>query len=434
MASTLRPPTSVPGSDAEQPGAAARPRPTLVWGLVHGLVAVVAPLLVAGVLGLLGWYLSDAGSHGDARDGLRAGAVGWLVGHGSGFTVDGVEVTVVPLLVTGAVAWWVWRTATALGERVWAHGPDVHRLDDGERDWTVLVAVTGFATAYLGSALLLANLVAGPSFDPRAARVLGVSLLLVLLLAAPGVAVGSGRAAAWLSQVPPVVRHAFTTARRVVAWWLTTCLVLLVVSVGLGLGDAIEMVDTLDLSAGETVQLLLLNLAFVPNGVLMAGAFLLGPGFSVGAGTLVQPGTVVLGPLPLMPLLAGLPDPGTSPGWWGLAAMVPVVVAAAAAWRQQAERPTLRWDEGALRSCGAGLVAAGVLALLTAVAGGAAGPGRLREVGAPAGEVGLHAVVWLGLGALLGGLAITWWQRRTSVPVDELSGDVAGASAPSADL
>lgn len=403
----------------EAPATPARARSALSWGLAYGLRAVLGPLVVAAVLGLLAWYLSDAGSHGSARDAVRHGAIGWLVGHGSGFSVGGVAVTVVPLAVTGAIAWWVWRSALALGERVWAHGPDAHRISDGERDWTVPVALLGFSAAYLAGLLVVVNLTSGPTFDPRTGRVLLAWLLLTALVVGPAVATGSGRAAAWVSQLPPVLVHAVSTARRVLVWWLLTCLVLLLLALVLSLGQAVDTVEALDLGVGETVQLVALNLGFLPNGVLLTAAFLLGPGFSVGQATLVSPGSVALGPLPLMPLFSALPEPGTPPVWWSAAPAVAVGVAALAAWHRQRERPTLRWDEGALRSCGAGLLAAVATAGLLALAGGAMGPGRLRETGAEVGQVALHGIVWLGLGALLGGLAITWWQRHTSVPVDQ---------------
>ncbi|QCX28325.1 DUF6350 family protein [Nocardioides jishulii] len=422
MAPALPPTSTVstPTPQEQEASTSGRPRPALLWGIVHGLLAVAGPLVLAGVLGVASWFLSDAGAHGSASDGVRHGAMAWLVGHGSGFMVDGVAVTVVPLLLTAGLAWWVWRCALGLGERVWAHGPDVHRLSDGERDWTVPAALLGFGVAYLASLLVVVNLASGPTFDPLLGRVLLWTLVLVLGVGAPGVATGSGRAAGWVSQLPPVVRHAVVAARRVLVWWLVVCLVVLVAALGLGLGQALEMVDSLGLSGAEALQLVLLNVGFAPNAVLMTSAFLLGPGFAVGVGTVVSPTVVTLGPLPLLPLLAALPEAGTPSAWWGASAVVAVAVAAWAAWRHQGERPTLRWDEGALRGCGAGLVAAALLTLLTAVAGGAAGPGRLREVGAQAGEVGLHAVVWLGLGALAGGLAITWWQRRTSVPLEDV--------------
>ena len=50
--------------------------------------------------------------------------------------------------------------------------------------------------------------------------------------------------------------------------------------------------------------------------------------------------------------------------------------------------------------------------MLAALAGGAVGPGRMRDVAPLAGEVMVHAIASFGLGGLLGGLAMTWWQRR----------------------
>ena len=59
---------------------------------------------------------------------------------------------------------------------------------------------------------------------------------------------------------------------------------------------------------------------------------------------------------------------------------------------------------------------------ITSLAGGAAGPGRMRFVGPLTSEVLFHLVTAFGLGGLLGGLLATLWQRRTSVPVDAVEG------------
>jgi hypothetical protein len=53
---------------------------------------------------------------------------------------------------------------------------------------------------------------------------------------------------------------------------------------------------------------------------------------------------------------------------------------------------------------------------MAAVAGGAVGPGRMRDVHPLVGDVLLQSVTAFGLGGLLGGLAMTWWQRRTAPP------------------
>ena len=54
---------------------------------------------------------------------------------------------------------------------------------------------------------------------------------------------------------------------------------------------------------------------------------------------------------------------------------------------------------------------------MTSLAGGAVGPGRMRDVAPYSFDVLLHAVTAFGVGGLLGGLAVTWWQRRT-MPVE----------------
>lgn len=382
-------------------------------------MTALVPVLVCGSVALAGWYLSDAGSHGTAGSAMGVGAIIWLVGHGAGFTIGGASVTVLPLAVTLGLAWWTWRTALRLGELVWAHGPDAHRIGDGERDWTVPQAVAGLVAGYLATLLVISNLVSGASYEPRLGSAVTGALALVLLVGAPAVAVGSGRAAVWAAGLPPVARHGFAAARRILFWYVLTSTVLFLLAMGLGLSEAGFMVSQLGLSPSEAFQYALLNVAFLPNAVLFTSAFLLGPGFAAGTATVVSPSAVVLGPLPLLAIFAAVPAPGTPPAWWALSVAVPVIVAAWAAARHQWERPTLRWDHGALRACAGGLLSATALTVLTSLSGGAVGPGRMAEVSPFTSEVLLHAWVTLGLGALAGGLLMTWWQRRTSVPADE---------------
>ena len=174
------------------------------------------------------------------------------------------------------------------------------------------------------------------------------------------------------------------------------------------------MMSQLHLSAGEAIVYSLVNAGLAPNAVLFSGSFLLGPGFAVGGGTMVSPGVVVLGPLPLLPLLAALPSAGPTAGWVASLVGIPALVAAfATAWWQR-RRPTLRWDHGALRGCGGGIAAGVAFAVLASVAGGVAGPGRMQHVGPFVGDVLVHAIAAFGLGGLVGGLFMTWRQRRRS--------------------
>ena len=113
-----------------------------------------------------------------------------------------------------------------------------------------------------------------------------------------------------------------------------------------------------------------------------------------------------------LPWWAPVPDSGETPGWTAWLVLVPLVVAAVAVVRAQRRRPTLRYEEGALHGCAGGMVAGAMFALVSALAGGVVGPGRMTDVGPLVGSVMIHAVTAFGVGGLLGGLAITWWQRR----------------------
>ena len=98
----------------------------------------------------------------------------------------------------------------------------------------------------------------------------------------------------------------------------------------------------------------------------------------------------------MFPLLAALPDNGPTPAWTPYLLGLPPLVAALAAARAQRRNPTLRWDEGALRGCAGGVLAGVLLGVLAALAGGAVGPGRMRDVGRRAFDVLVHAVTAFG--------------------------------------
>lgn len=389
-------------------------RPLVLVAVLGGAAAALSTLLVCLAAGVVGWFLADAGAHGTPRDGLRVGALGWLLAHGSGIHVSGVTVTVVPLGLTALAAWAVWRVGHRVGDSVSGHGPDADRIADGERDWTVASATAAFAGGYVAVAMITLRLAETPQTAPSVARVLAWCLLLCLTSGLVSIAVGSGRAAIWAAMLPPSARAAGATCLRVLGAYLAVAAVAFLVALVTDFGTAVNVMSRLHTDAGDTTVYTALTATVTPNAVLFSASYLLGPGFTVGAGTLVSPTLVQLGPLPMFPLLAALPDSGPTPVWTVyLLALAPLVAAVAAA-RSQRRNPTLRWEEGLLRGCAGGVAAGVLLALLTTVAGGAVGPGRLRAVGPDSFDVLVHAVTAFGIGGLVGGLVMTWWQRRTA--------------------
>jgi hypothetical protein len=158
----------------------------------------------------------------------------------------------------------------------------------------------------------------------------------------------------------------------------------------------------------------------VPNLVVWATSWLLGPGFALGTGSVVSPLGTQLGLVPALPLLGalqGTPDPGYA------VIVVPVVIAFAAG---VVLRPRLAAGGRApgiaalvLAGLGMGVVAASILALLAIWSGGAAGPGRLADIGPDPSAVWVWSAIEIGPSAALGlivGLSRRLLDRSTDDP------------------
>ncbi|HEY3014735.1 MAG TPA: DUF6350 family protein, partial [Nocardioides sp.] len=387
-------------------------RPLALVATFGGAAAALSPLMVCLALGVVGWFVTDAGAHGLPRDGLRVGALAWLMAHGSGVHVGAVGVTFVPLGLTLMNAWVIWRFGVRVGESVSGHGPDVDAIADGERDWTVPAAVGVFGAAYVVVAVFACVLASTPATLPSVGRVVVWSVVLTLLVAGPAVAIGSGRAAIWASMLPAAARAAGATAAATLLGFLAVSAAVLAVALAADFGTAANVLSRLHTDAGDSALFTLLTATVTPNAVVFAGSYLLGPGFTVGAGTLVSPTLVAVGPVPAFPLLAALPANGVAPGWvvslMGLPFLVAVVGAAYALRRY----PATRWEEGALRGCVGGVLAGVGFAMLASVAGGSVGPGRMQDVAPFVSDVLVHGITSFGLGGLLGGVLMTWRERR----------------------
>ena len=268
-------------------------RPLVLIATLGGAAAAVSTLVVCLAVGVVGWFLTDAGAHGTPRGGLRAGALTWLVAHGSGVHVTGVAITAVPLGLTVLAAWTISRIGHRVGDSVSGHGPDADRIADGERDWTVLVATALFAAGYAVVAVVTTSLAATASTAPSGARVVLWSLMLCGLFAGPAIAVGSGRAAIWAAFVPPSARASMRACRKILTPYIGVAAVVFVVALAVDLGSAASVMSRLHTDGGDAALLTVLSTTVVPNAVVFAGSFLLGPGFAVGAHTLVSPSVVV---------------------------------------------------------------------------------------------------------------------------------------------
>ncbi|MEV4744004.1 DUF6350 family protein [Streptomyces sp. NPDC049555] len=180
------------------------------------------------------------------------------------------------------------------------------------------------------------------------------------------------------------------------------------------------------------VALALASAALLPNAAIWAAAYGLGPGFTVGGGSLVAP----LNPtpdrplLPRFPLLAALPSPGEAG---------PLVLAAAAALAAAAGIALARSavPRRAAPRAGYGLVAAtatlgallcgAVMTVLAYVSSGAIGNGTLASFGPLCWHTGAAAAAWSGAIGVPGALMVRW---RRGAAQDEPLRDEEGEPVP----
>ncbi|WP_431030679.1 cell division protein PerM [Plantibacter sp. RU18] len=147
------------------------------------------------------------------------------------------------------------------------------------------------------------------------------------------------------------------------------------------------------------------ELLYLPNLVIWAASWITGGGFAIGTGTAISPIGTLVGPIPAVPVLGALPT-GDSP--FGFAVLViPVVIGFASAVVLRRRLAIELHGRGGLSrllvaGVGIGITAGVVLGVLAALSAGAAGPGRLIEVGPNAWATALWTAVVVGIAAVLG--------------------------------
>jgi len=261
------------------------------------------------------------------------------------------------------------------------------------------------------------------SSGPVLGRAILGSLLLSGIAGTLGLASGAGRLTVWVSRVPRWVRAIGHGSAAGLLLLVAAASLLVAVMLVMGLNDAAAMMSGLRLKPGDHVAYAVAAVAVVPNAVLFGAAYLLGPGFALGTGTVVSPTIVSLGPVPAFPLLAAVPGDGATPSWAVGVLAVPVLAGAAGAVMAQRAYRVTAYDSAALRGFGSGFGAALLTTAVIALAGGSMGTGRMADIGAPLGEVLVAAVASMSLGGLVAGVATAWWQRRGADPVDASAGD-----------
>jgi hypothetical protein len=142
--------------------------------------------------------------------------------------------------------------------------------------------------------------------------------------------------------------------------------------------------------------MLLLSVGYLPNAVVSALAFTVGPGFSIGPVSMT-PFTFTGGAVPGLPLLAGMPQHPAR--WWPMLMLLPAAVGALVGWYLRGSAASLL---ARLRTVGiAGALIGFGCVVLGTLSGGRLGSGSFNPVSIP---VGLMSVAAFGMIVVPGGL------------------------------
>lgn len=374
----------------------------LMAGGMAALAAAAGGLAVLATLALFGWITAPhVGLGGGLAGALRSAGLLWLVAHHVEVTVHGVgRISLLPL---GLVL-----LPAALIERA-------GRWMTREGHVTSLPQVGPAALSIAFPYALFTGAVAVASRTPLAAPSLWQAVTAGFLIALLAGAFGAARGlASWRSlagRVPPRPRSVILGVLAALAALAASGAVLGGASLMVHLSAYKSAVAALNPGVVGSVLLLLASLCYLPNAVIWSVAYLLGPGFAFGIGTAVSPSGSALGAIPAFPMLAALPvgPKAAFPAWLGFFVLVmPYLAGAFAGLMTVRIAPTPTLEAAPLWGLLTGTLAAVIVGFGAKFSGGALGAGRLASVGPSAAEVGLVAVLEVGVTAALVAGAANW--------------------------
>jgi Family of unknown function (DUF6350) len=377
-------------------------RPMLMAGGVAALAAAGGGLAVLATLTLIGWITAPhVGLGGGLVGALRSAGLLWLVAHHVEVTVQGVgKVGLLPLGLVLLPAVLIERA----GRWMTSEGHVTRLLD-------VPPAAVSIALPYA----LFTGAVAVASRTAVAAPSLWQAVTVGFLIALLASAFGAARAIApWRKlamRVPPRPRSVILGMLAALAVLAVFGSILGAVSLLVHISAYKQAVAALNPGVFGSVLLLLASLCYLPNSVIWAIAYMLGPGFAFGIGTAVSPSGSALGKVPAFPMLAAMPvgDKAAFPAWLGFFVLVmPYVAGALAGLMMVRIAPTPTLEAAPAWGLVTGTSAAVVIGFCAKFSGGSLGAGRLASVGPAGGEVGLVAVLEVGVTAALVAGAANW--------------------------
>ncbi|GGI48107.1 hypothetical protein BCL57_002829 [Agromyces flavus] len=351
---------------------------------------------------------------------FRAAADAWLVGHGVDLVVRLDELTAASLGVDGAAAPFTITIALlgfslltfAFGLRIGRRASDSGTPIVGAASAIVVVGLLGAGLALLGTTDVATPVVWQGAVMPALVMAAGVLIGIAIAFTRGGWSTDAttGAVRRRVDAFPLAARAGVRSATRIgvgsAMGVIAVAAVLVTVRIVVEHPTIIGLSQALAAGVDGGIAIVLAELALLPNLIIWAAAWILGPGFALGAGTTVSPSVTLIGPVPGLPLLGALPAEGAPLGvlWLALPVLLGFGGAALVA-RSAPDRDGEPWWVTLAVGLASGGVAGAVLGVLAACSAGAVGPGRLAEVGPDALLVAASAAASVGVGAIAGAFA-----------------------------
>ncbi|MEU0516754.1 DUF6350 family protein [Streptosporangium sp. NPDC006007] len=419
-------------------------RPLPVSGMLAAAWTLGVGLAVLTTLTLVGWITSPQGALGAGLPGVfRTAAQLWLAAHHAGFAIPGGAIGLLPLGLTVLPAFLLYRAGVWMARdadlrlRLPARLPKNSPRDEANarrRAQLVLVAQAGISLA--APYALLAGMVALVTRNEITQPLLGDVLISHLVLA---FAAGSLATARTIGPWRSMFRLLPERLRAVLAGSVAALGIMLVAGAVMVAGALVANFDQVRalsdiLSPGFVGGLLLLLVQglYLLNAVVWAMAYIAGPGFAVGTGTLVAPTGVQLGPVPSLPILGALPEAGPTPAWVMAVVVLPFAAGAVAGVLSVRIAPSPSYEGAPLWGFVCGLATGAMAGILAALSGGALGGTRLAAAGPEAWEVMLSVTLETGVAAGISAGLANWWLifRGQNTAVTKAAERVGTATAP----
>jgi hypothetical protein len=361
--------------------------------------AAVGPLITAylAVAALLALLTATATAAQFSTTGVLAAAgPGWLATYQVPLEITGQPLGVLPLLATVGACFLVARTASGATQRMGCRQP--HEL-------LSVVGIMAGAHALFG--LIIALVANGREVHANPWLAMAVPGLLAGASAFAGVSKRCPAMKRARDYLDPIALRGLRGGVLGVSALLACGALVFLVSMVTSLPTAQEIFTRGAPGLGSGLGMLLLSLGYLPNALVFALSFAAGPGFSIGSMSLVPYG-LTGGPVPGVPLLAGLPQEQAA--WWPFLMALPAAAGLLVGWslRQSHEKPFTR-----LRAVFvAGALVGFVCVIIGTFAGGRLGSGVFNPVSIPVGPFSVAAFFWI---VVPGGL-VAWFAGPRAIP------------------